>query len=288
MKFVTGGLSGMGATLFVQPLDLVKTRMQLSGEGQGKGQYKTSVHAVVSIVRNEGVRAVYRGLGAGLLRQATYTTTRLGVFQWLSDLTSRHGKQSSFSIKLLTGMTAGGIGALVGTPAEVALIRLMADGRLPPAQRRNYKGAINALYRIAREEGVFTLWRGWKPTVMRAMILNAAQLGVYAQAKQMLLNTGWFKDNMITHFIASFISGFFSTLVSIPVDITKTRLQNMKVIDGKPQYKGTIDCLVKTVKVEGVFSLWKGFTPYFLRLGPHTILTFIFLEKLNKLLRMIY
>jgi len=246
------------------------------------------VHAVVSIVRNEGVRAVYRGLGAGLLRQATYTTTRLGVFQWLSDLTSRHGKQSSFSIKLLTGMTAGGIGALVGTPAEVALIRLMADGRLPPAQRRNYKGAINALYRIAREEGVFTLWRGWKPTVMRAMILNAAQLGVYAQAKQMLLNTGWFKDNMITHFIASFISGFFSTLVSIPVDITKTRLQNMKVIDGKPQYKGTIDCLVKTVKVEGVFSLWKGFTPYFLRLGPHTILTFIFLEKLNKLLRMIY
>lgn len=55
---------------------------------------------------------------------------------------------------------------------------------------------------------------------------------------------------MITHFIASLVSGFFSTLVSIPVDITKTRLQNMKVIDGKPQYKGTIDCLVKTVKYE--------------------------------------
>ncbi len=32
IKFAFGGLSGMGATLFVQPLDLVKNRMQLSGK----------------------------------------------------------------------------------------------------------------------------------------------------------------------------------------------------------------------------------------------------------------
>lgn len=49
------------------------------------------------------------------------------------------------------------------------------------------------------------------------------------------------------------------------------------------EYKGATDCLVKLVKNEGVFALWKGFTPYFLRLGPHTILTFLFLEQLNKL-----
>jgi len=44
-----------------------------------------------------------------------------------------------------------------------------------------------------------------------------------------------------------------------------------------------MDCFVKTVRREGVLSLWKGFTPYFLRLGPHTILTFIALEQLNRL-----
>ena len=97
----------------------------------------------------------------------------------------------------------------------------------------------------------------------------------------LIKKTNWFKDDIFTHFTASLISGFFSTLVSIPIDITKTRLQNMKVINGVSQYKGTIDCLMKTIKNEGVLSLWKGFTPYFLRLGPHTIITFIVLEKLN-------
>lgn len=75
----------MGATLFVQPLDLVKNRMQLSGVGGGKKEYKTSFHAFKAIVKNEGVIAVYSGLSAGLLRQATYTTTRLGIYTWLFE-----------------------------------------------------------------------------------------------------------------------------------------------------------------------------------------------------------
>lgn len=51
----------MGATVFVQPLDLVKNRMQLSGQGSKAREYKTSLHAVASILRNEGVRGIYTG-----------------------------------------------------------------------------------------------------------------------------------------------------------------------------------------------------------------------------------
>jgi solute carrier family 25 oxoglutarate transporter 11 len=72
----------MAATCFVQPLDLIKNRMQLSGT-------KTSTITVISsIVKNEGILAMYSGLSAGLLRQATYTTTRLGVYTWLFELAS--------------------------------------------------------------------------------------------------------------------------------------------------------------------------------------------------------
>lgn len=68
----------------------------------------------------------------------------------------------------------------------------------------------------------------------------------------------------------------------MPVDIAKTRLQNMKVsTDGKAEYRGTIDVLSRVVRQEGPLALWKGFTPYFCRLGPHTVLTFIFLEQMN-------
>lgn len=284
-KFLFGGSAGMAATLFVQPLDLVKNRMQLSGEGGGQKMYKNSFHAVSTILKNEGVVGIYTGLSAGLLRQASYTTTRLGVFNTLMDMASTEGKPPNFATKAVLGMTAGAVGAFVGTPAEISLIRMTSDGRLPPEQRRGYTSVFNALARIIREEGVLTLWRGCGPTVSRAVVVNAAQLASYSQAKQYLLSTSYFNDNIFCHFVASMISGLVTTIASMPVDIAKTRIQSMKVIDGKPEYKGALDVLSKTVRKEGIFSLWKGFTPYYFRLGPHTVLTFIFLEQLNQLYR---
>ncbi|XP_014216918.1 mitochondrial 2-oxoglutarate/malate carrier protein-like isoform X1 [Copidosoma floridanum] len=274
IKFLIGGTSGMAATCFVQPLDLVKNRMQLSGG-------KTSTASVISsILKNEGIFAMYNGLSAGLLRQATYTTTRLGIYTWAFEIASKDGPPS-FLTKAALGMFAGCIGAFVGTPAEVALIRMTSDGRLPLAERRNYKHVIDALCRITKEEGVFTLWRGAIPTMGRAMVVNAAQLASYSQAKQALLDTGYFEENITLHFVSSMISGLVTTAASMPVDIAKTRIQNMKTVDGKPEYKGAVDVLIKVVRNEGLFALWKGFIPYWGRLGPHTVLTFIFLEQMT-------
>lgn len=72
----------MIATCFVQPLDLIKNRMQLSGTKT------TTLSITSSILKNEGVLALYSGLSAGLMRQATYTTTRLGIYTWLFEIAS--------------------------------------------------------------------------------------------------------------------------------------------------------------------------------------------------------
>ncbi|KAK2181338.1 hypothetical protein NP493_403g05002 [Ridgeia piscesae] len=283
VKFLLGGSAGMAATLFVQPLDLVKNRMQLSGEGTKAKEHKTSFHVIRSILKNEGFIGMYSGLSAGLLRQATYTTTRLGVYTILFEHFSKDDKPPSFLMKAALGMTAGAVGSFIGTPAEISLIRMTADGRLPVELRRNYSHVFNAIYRITKEEGLVTLWRGCGPTVVRAMVVNAAQLASYSQAKQLVLSTGYFKDNILLHFVASMISGLVTTGCSMPVDIVKTRIQNMKIIDGKPEYSGAMDVLRRVVRGEGFFSLWKGFTPYYARIGPHTVLTFIFLEQMNRL-----
>jgi len=54
-------LCRMGATFFVQPLDLVKNRMQLSGQGGRSKEYRTSFHALSNILRAEGVGGIYTG-----------------------------------------------------------------------------------------------------------------------------------------------------------------------------------------------------------------------------------
>ena len=66
----------MFATCFVQPLDLVKNRMQVCVVSDRSRPSSASV--LLGVIRNEGFRTLYSGLSAGLLRQATYTTTRLG------------------------------------------------------------------------------------------------------------------------------------------------------------------------------------------------------------------
>lgn len=101
VNFLFGGTAGMAATCFVQPLDLIKNRMQLSGEGGQKRQYANSLDAIIKVSRNEGVLALYNGIGAGLLRQATYTTTRLGVYTSLFERLQRtnEGVPPSFAMK---------------------------------------------------------------------------------------------------------------------------------------------------------------------------------------------
>lgn len=279
IKFLFGGLSGMAATCFVQPLDLVKTRMQVSKAAGGTKP--TTLSVITGVVKNEGITTLYNGLSAGLLRQATYTTTRLGIYTWLFEKFSSDGKPPNFAMKAILGMAAGGSAAFIGTPAEISLIRMTSDGSLPVEKRRNYTSVFNALARIYKEEGLATMWRGATPTIVRAMVVNAAQLATYSQAKQAILTSGYIQDGIFCHFVASMISGLVTTIASMPVDIAKTRLQSMKYIDGKPEYKGAGDVLMKVIKKEGFFSLWKGFTPYYFRLGPHTVLTFIFLEQAN-------
>ncbi|KAA0194218.1 Mitochondrial 2-oxoglutarate/malate carrier protein [Fasciolopsis buskii] len=131
MKFILGGCAGMSATVCVQPLDLVKNRMQMSGVGASASGYRNSFHALSSIIASEGFFAVYSGLSAGLLRQATYSTCRLGIYTSLFEhFSGPDGQMPNFLTKLGIAMTSGIIGSFVGTPSEVCLIRMTSDGRL--------------------------------------------------------------------------------------------------------------------------------------------------------------
>ncbi|KAF0988361.1 hypothetical protein HZS_7256, partial [Henneguya salminicola] len=128
--FLMSAASGMIATSFVHPIDLVKTRMQLSGKpidffyilgmlGSVK-EHKTFLHAFFNITRNEGALGLYKGLSAGLFRQVTYTGTRLGIYSSLEDAyKNKYHTSMPAHIRLASACVAGGIGAIVGTPAEV-------------------------------------------------------------------------------------------------------------------------------------------------------------------------
>jgi len=71
----------------------------------------------------------------------------------------------------------------VGNPADLCLIRMQADKTLPVAERRNYTNVFNAMGRVIKDEGFFSLWKGAYPTVVRAMVLNLGMLAPYDYCK---------------------------------------------------------------------------------------------------------
>ena len=86
------------------------------------------------------------------------------------------------------------------------MVRMQNDAKLPPNERYNYRHAIDGLIRIQREETIRGLFRGLGPNINRAILMSASQLATYDKFKEMLLGTGVFRDNYITHFGASSLS----------------------------------------------------------------------------------
>ncbi|KAH3666368.1 hypothetical protein OGAPHI_003547 [Ogataea philodendri] len=263
----------MFACLFTHPLDLAKVRLQTS-----KAHDNGLVSLVFKIVRHEGLFSIYGGLSASLLRQATYSTARFGVYEELKRLISHSGSPPPTSQLLGASMVAGAVGGMVGNPSDVVNIRMQNDKALPPSERRNYKHAIDGLISICRQEGVSSLFRGIGPNLVRGVLMTASQVVSYDVSKRLLVNNlGMNPRTKSTHFSASLLAGLVATTVCSPADVLKTRIMN-----SSSSGRSVFSIFREAVYSEGAGFMFRGWTPAFIRLGPHTILTFIALEELRR------
>lgn len=233
----------------------------------------------VHVFNNEGFFGLYRGLSASILRQLTYSTTRFGVYEELKDVFTSARQGPSFPTLVAMASTSGFLGGVAGNPADVLNVRMQHDAALPAEQRRNYKNAIDGLARMVKEEGAASLWKGVWPNSLRAVLMTASQLASYDIFKRLLLENAGMKDNLNTHFTASFMAGFVATTICSPVDVIKTRVMSAKESQSIVALLGTI------TKNEGLGWMFRGWVPSFIRLGPHTIATFLFLEQHKKIYR---
>ncbi|KAF3534088.1 hypothetical protein DY000_02038200 [Brassica cretica] len=152
-SFVEGGIASVVAGCSTHPLDLIKVRLQLHGEASAvpllrpalafhnsPPAFLETTHSVpkvgpislgINLVKTEGAAALFSGVSATLLRQTLYSTTRMGLYEVLKNKwTDPESGKLSLTRKIAAGLVGGGIGAAVGNPADVAMVRMQADGRL--------------------------------------------------------------------------------------------------------------------------------------------------------------
>lgn len=209
-----------------------------------------------------------------------YGSTRFAIYETIkTKYKVRTQKEASVAVKISAASFAGFVGGIVGNPADLANVRMQSDSTLPPASRRNYKSVIDAFVRFKREEG----WRGYTRGVWanssRASIMTACQLASYDSFKDLLLHKLGLKDNLGTHFAASILAGLVATTICSPVDVIKSRIMS------QTQNRSIVYVARDLWRTEGLRWLFRGWTPSFIRTGPHTVATFIFLEQHKKIYR---
>lgn len=291
--FACGGTAASFASCVIHPLDLAKVRMQLYGH-MNPGKPVPGFPTLLSgMVKNEGIGSIYKGIDASIGRQLVYGTARIGLHRTFSDALVKYndGQPINFFVKALSGMASGSIAVCIGTPFDIALVRLQSDSMAPENERRNYKNVVDALIRTTREEGVGALYKGLFPNILRGMSMNVGMLACYDQAKELVASV--LNDPMTdgptlpTKLGSAAIAGFTAALFSLPFDLVKSRLMAQKAdaLTGKLPYSGVADCAVQIFKKEGPTGFYSGFSAYYSRCAPHAMIILLSIETITQTYR---
>ncbi|KAJ8368382.1 hypothetical protein SKAU_G00084100 [Synaphobranchus kaupii] len=282
VKFFGAGMAACIADLVTFPLDTAKVRLQIQGEAQSaegvKGmKYRGVYGTITTMVRTEGPRSLYNGLVAGLHRQMSFASVRIGLYDSMKQFYTRGSENAGIVSRLMAGGTTGAMAVVIAQPTDVVKVRFQAQVRLADGMKR-YNGTMDAYRTIARDEGVRGLWKGCMPNIMRNAIVNCAELVTYDIIKELILKYDLMTDNLPCHFTAAFGAGFCTTIVASPVDVVKTRFMNSSA----GQYGSAINCAVTMLTKEGPTAFYKGFMPSFLRLGSWNIVMFVSYEQIKR------
>ncbi|KAG5898265.1 hypothetical protein JTB14_008609 [Gonioctena quinquepunctata] len=291
MEFVVGGLAACGASVFSNPFDVIKTRMQLQGELKARGRhdifYKNVFHAGWVIAKNEGIRGLQKGFLTAMAMHSIRNSIRLGSYQWLNKkgyLTNEQGK-TIFHRSALASAMCGAAGAFMGSPFFLIKTQLQSQAAesISVGTQHHHKGIVGAFRTIYSKEGVAGLWRGANASMMRAVAGSSAQLTTFALIKDKLKEYEIFNRHpVLLSFLASIVGGVNQCIMMNPFDLVSIRLYNQGVgKNGKGLlYNGIIDAFIKINKSEGFLGFYKGVTASYLRLAPHSALTLVFWDIL--------
>lgn len=144
---------------------------------------------------------------------------------------------------------------------------------------------FHILYAIPRVEGRRALFKGLAPTLIGVVPARAINFYVYGNGKRILsnnFNNG--KETAWIHLSSAVVAGIVNSTVTNPIWLVKTRLQLDKSKaqrGGERQYKNALDCVLKTVRAEGIRGLYRGLSASYLGVSEST-LQWVLYEQLKK------
>ncbi|XP_045164759.1 mitochondrial 2-oxodicarboxylate carrier-like [Mercenaria mercenaria] len=277
MQFVAGGCAGFVEVSIMHPLDLVKTRFQIQRGPEDPNRYTSLADCFKKMYRNEGPLSFYKGILPPLLAETPKRAVKFFTFERYKHLFAYGGYLPQSMIFTLAGLCSGLTEAVVINPFEVIKVKLQAERNvLLSEQKSTYATARE----ILREHGFSSqgFGKGLTATLGRHGVFNMVYFGFYHNIKGMIPEAEDQKLEILRRFLIGLASGTLSSVINIPFDVAKSRIQGPQPVPGEIKYRTCFATIATVYKEEGFFALYKGLLPKMLRLGPGGAIMFLVYE----------
>lgn len=306
VHFVAGGIGGMAGAIITCPFDVVKTRLQsdvfkythnhgVSSKNPLNIFYSSFFHfketfdIINSFYRQEGPRSLFKGLGpilVGVIPARSINFFTYGITKDACSGLFNNGEEDIW-VHLFAGATAGWATSTATNPIWMIKTRLQLDKTSDKAMRK-YKGSWNCLRSIIRNEGILGLYKGLSASYLGS-VESVIQWVLYEQMRNIIRQKsieeyGNIAEEDKTTFIkfkewcqlsgSAGAAKLFSSIITYPHEVLRTRLRQTPVEGGKLKYTGLFQSFKIILKEEGLSSMYSGLTPHLMRTVPNSIIMF--------------
>ncbi|KAI1894113.1 hypothetical protein AGOR_G00112480 [Albula goreensis] len=281
-NLVAGLSGGVVSTMVLHPLDLVKIRFAVSDGLELRPKYQGMLHCMKSVWQLEGIRGLYQGVTPNIWGAGASWGLYFFFYNAIKAY-NQEGRQSELSATehLVSAAQAGAMTLCITNPIWVTKTRLVLQYNADPSQKQ-YRGMLDALVKIYRQEGIPGLYRGFVPGLFGTSH-GALQFMAYEELKR---DYNKYRNkssdaqlNPLEYITMAALSKIFAVASTYPYQVVRARLQ-----DQHNKYNGAVDVIKRTWRNEGVFGFYKGMVPNLIRVTPACCITFVVYENVSRFL----
>ncbi|SCV05971.1 LANO_0H19218g1_1 [Lachancea nothofagi CBS 11611] len=288
---LSGAMAGFLAGVTVCPLDVAKTRLQAQGLRSGSSNYYNGIVGTLStIVRDESVRGLYKGLVPIIMGYFPTWMIYFTVYERSKKLYPKIFPSFDFISHSMSALTAGSISTILTNPVWVVKTRLMLQTHVDQ-NSTHYKGTFDAFHKIYTTEGFKTFYAGLLPSLF-GLFHVAVHFPIYEKLKIWLHCTPNASSceehnlDLARLIAASSVSKMVASTLTYPHEILRTRMQiKASPLDTKAavlKHHGLIRLVQQTYRAEGLRGFYSGFTTNLVRTVPASAITLVSFEYFRK------
>eukprot|EP01084_Bolivina_argentea_P215380 365646_1 len=274
LEVIFHALAGASGMVFESclnhPLDTLKTRYQLISTIETT-KTPSVLKMTSTMIRNEGILSIYRGLPMVLLMQCPRGFLKFGTNYSIQHVIHENITfiQNINILNCVSGIGTGIIDGIIVSPFEFIKVRMQSY-----QYKHIYNNTFSALYHIiwknppfnSKLYGFMCLFRGMELTLWRNGLWHGVYFGSLGKQKKA---SDRFGKSKFHDFLFGCIGGGAGSIFSSPFDVAKSRLQNVSTSDMNYISKNpwALRAVYNVYKDEGFCALYRGFVPKLLRLG---------------------